>query len=300
MHILPKAADWYRPTGVDLERVLAQTLHPIAHYAALLLKEDDTDDLLPPEAIHAHLRTGEPRLGDLDWTTSTSMHDQALIAVLNEHLAGKIVVPFRVAHKESISAAVRLLDSVLPALAHDSLPYVSRVALTNDDDRIGETMRDFPYVMILGPAAFGNDKMLAEALFHEALHSKVIVMERSASLVRDYDFECTDVLEIPWRLDDDGNWVKWSVERAFMAHHVYAHLTLFWTAMWQRDRGEHDLDQLRRVCFRAAYLSQNLANTSRRAKRHGRCKVRNPALAGPLESTGVRFERRRTGASELM
>lgn len=50
----------------------------------------------------------------------------------------------------------------------------------------------------------------------------------------------------------------WSTVRTYDAFYVYVHLTVLASAVWEAEFLESDLDQLRRICFRAAYLSNQL------------------------------------------
>lgn len=255
--ILANAVEWYERAGVDPHRLLDRTLHPVAHYAALLFHENDADDLLPPDAITATL-TARPQMVSLShWSFTSATEDSTLRAILCERLnSGDAIVEADGAQKSALIEALALLQKALPSLSQDVLSYVGRLVLTDDNDRIGETMRDLPTVVLLGPAAFLDVKALAEALFHEALHTKTMITERSAMLMVDNRYERNEVIQVPWRDADDDP--IWPASRAFLAYYVYAHLSVLWAALWQSDRSQRDLDQFRRVCFRAAYLSKQL------------------------------------------
>lgn len=251
------AVEWYERAGARPSDVLNRTLHPIGHYSALLFHENDCDDLLPPTAVTAQLglRSGTDHLSE--WSFSGSLHDSALRAIIEERLDNTcaIVAPSS-SQVAMFHEAFNLLGNALPALSADALSYVARLVLTDDQERIGETMRDLPTVVLLGPAAFTDAKALAEAVFHEALHTKTAIIERSAMLMREDKYERDEVIRIPWRNDDDDP--IWPVSRAFLAYYVYAHLSVLWAAFWEADHTRRDLDQFRRVCFRAAYLSKQL------------------------------------------
>lgn len=255
--IIKRALEWYQGAGVRPSALLMRTLHPIGHYSALLFHENDADDLLPPLSMEAELSARSKSVSLDDWSFNDSANDSALRDILEERLGqkGAVIEPTD-SQTNQLLGALTLLERVLPALSRDALSYVARLVLTDDKERIGETMRDLPSVVILGPAAFADDKALAEAIFHEALHTKTAIVERSAMLFREDSYERDEVIPVPWRDDDDDP--IWPVSRAFLAYYVYAHLSVLWAAFWETDRTGRDLDQFRRVCFRAAYLSKQL------------------------------------------
>ncbi|CPV55541.1 Uncharacterised protein [Mycobacteroides abscessus subsp. abscessus] len=257
--VLEQAVQWYRAAGADDADVRTLRLHPVAHYAAVLHHDRDADDLLHAGAITARMAPRQPHDLLADWAFTGSEPDNVLESILQERIRGCSIVEPTEGQRADLVAAIALLDQVLPDASRDALSYVARVVLTDDPARIGETMRDLPTVVIFGPGAFVDRKALAESLFHEALHTKTIISERSAMLARDDQYERDEVIVVPWRDDDDDD-RTWPLCRAFMAYYVYAHLTVLWVKFWEMDHSTRDLDMLRRVCFRAAYLSSQLRN----------------------------------------
>ena len=262
--VLEHAVEWYGHAGVDAARVRGQLLHPIAHYSALLHHENDVDTLLSDAAISADDTAHGPQPDPRNWILGANPADKLLRDILTERLIDSAIVETTEAQQRQATAAVALLQQTVPQLSTDVLSHVCRYVITDDRGRVGETMRDLPTVLIFGPVIFNDLKMLAESFLHEALHTKTIISERSANIIKEDRYERDDVLPIPWRRDDHGAKAKWSVSRSFLAFYVYAHLTVLWAAFWERDHSGRDLDQFRRVCFRAAYLS-NLLRTHPKA-----------------------------------
>lgn len=130
---------------------------------------------------------------------------------------------------------------------------------------VGETWMEYPGLVLFGPAAFETPKVLAESLFHEALHSKTVWLERGMKTLLEEatsgeQDEDDKPIQVPWRREEDGSVSQWSTVRTFDAFYVYAHLTVSAAAVWEAERLDKDLDQWRRICFRAAYLSNQLRN----------------------------------------
>ncbi|MEH3138802.1 MAG: hypothetical protein PGN37_01220 [Mycobacterium kyogaense] len=257
------AMPWFTSANVPETNVRAADVHPLIHNAASM--SDGDGNLQSPTsfewdaalALRRTPHTAKRRPGP-------SEADRELCEVINGRLSPRTIIELDEAQEVVLDQALALLDETIPSLAADAFEYLHLFVLTDRTDMIGETWMEYPGLVLFGPAAFATPKVLAESIFHEALHSKTVWIERGMPNLKagesEDDNEDDKPIAIPWRHEKDGSVTHWSAVRTYDAFYVYSHLTVQSCAVWERDRLEGDLDQFRRICFRAAYLSNQLRN----------------------------------------
>ncbi len=264
------ALPWFEAAAVSSDAVSAANIHPLLQHAAEAAHGQEHTDAIPQfdqDALANYLPPSAIADRRLYAAGSNPAYGAAVMAeVINERIAPKQVLSLTDDQLHTLHQAIELLYRVIPDLAADALSYLQMFALTDRSDMIGETWMEYPGLVLFGPAAFETPKVLAESLFHESLHSKTVWLERGMNKLKEEDSagvqsdDDDKPIQIPWRRNEDKSVTHWSTVRTYDAFYVYVHLTVLASAVWESDSLESDLDQLRRICFRAAYLSNQLRN----------------------------------------
>jgi hypothetical protein len=179
----------------------------------------------------------------------------------------------------AVDAGVAALLADLPAAAADALSYVRAIAVTGHTRVVGVTWTDMAGLVVISRPTLADPADASDCLFHEALHSKMAIIERGLAEPFLEEPDTVAAIPIPWRYGDDA---RWTTHRAFDAFHVYAHLTVLWAHRRARGADVAVERRLRRVCFRAEYLSRRL-----RACGYADLGGERAALAGWLD--GIRL-----------
>lgn len=249
---------WYAAAGIPEALVRAGTLHPIVEYAAnvaidRLVAEVEMDGVLLdlPTVL-----VGTP---PYSWQPTSSAADKLLEELLGVRMTGRHRLRDETPEDSAqCGHAVALLDEVCQELTRDALGYTRRHYYACSEDMVGRTWTDTGGLTITGAAGLETTAVLAESLFHEALHSKFYVLERGLAVPSPDSDDTPTPVRIPWQRWDDGTNHYWTIFRAVDAFYVYVHVALLRLALLARSGSVEDLERLRRVCFRSAYLASSI------------------------------------------
>ena len=163
---------------------------------------------------------------------------------------------------------VRLLKQLLPrssgsALSHTHIVAIFpsaglwRTRMSSSDFRLSGTV-------FLGRRVVGNPWLVAEHLYHEALHQQFYDF-RAGHLLLKPDFVRKDapLIHSPWSRPDVTRNSYWDVHRALAAFHVYVHLALLCVAVEQNAALTDEFGPVvmvgpRTAVARAHYLSEQI------------------------------------------
>ena len=140
----------------------------------------------------------------------------------------------------------------------DPLRYTRRHLFVDSDRMVGRTWVDIGGVIVSGNPALASTDTLAESIYHESLHAKFYSIERGLRLPTPDDASDEAVVKVPWQQDLKGEPQRWNPHRALDAYYVYVHLGVLRLALLSQSGEQSDLDRLRRVAFRAAYLNRQI------------------------------------------
>lgn len=256
------AGEWFAAAGIDQSAVLEAHIHPLAHCEAEIARLKPGAERMRHDIATASMPA--PRVADR--TLGTSIADVELTELVEQRIAPDAIAELDAGETSVMQAAVDLLTDVVPVLSADALQYLQKYVLSTRSNMVGETWMEYPGLILFGKPAFKEPKILAESLLHEALHSKTVWIERGmpdlgTTLDEKGDDADDKPIPVPWRRNEDGSVVHWSSVRAFDAYYVYAHLTVLAGALWEAHNGEPEIENFRRTCFRAAYLSNQVRNS---------------------------------------
>ncbi|MDQ0206633.1 hypothetical protein [Alkalicoccobacillus murimartini] len=154
-----------------------------------------------------------------------------------------------------ISESLELMFEYLPLLSKDALNAVEAI-LPIKSGVESAFISTTPLVIYIDQTQFKSTLKLADAIFHEALHQKLLNIRLSKRLLRPgYNDFAGIPVPIPW---GNENYRMFSVGRGLAAAHVYVHLTLF-HAKGSILHGEpENFKELNQSYTRANYLVQTL------------------------------------------
>lgn len=162
------------------------------------------------------------------------------------------------AEMQSISAGASLLESALPLLGSDTMRFARAITLIDSHGAIlSTTLGQLPGVIFID-SQVSDPLLMAESLFHEALHAKLDAIDNISPLVLP-GIAASDVqVSVAWHSPRNGV-NQWPLFRAVAAFHVYAHLVTFADAMIDSGTYRRQGRILRtRALFRAHYLGQEI------------------------------------------
>jgi hypothetical protein len=234
-------------------------LHPIGEYAVncgfLGERFEFAAKRYLRECPTVDLSSGIPNA----WEFTNSDEDRTLLTLIAARLDhGWTIRPTTQELFNQLTDAVALVLQVSPALGADALSYTRRHVVVKTDRMIGRTWVDLGGLTVSGDPAFSSIAQLAESLYHEALHSKYYAIERGLRLPIPDEATSPTPVVIPWQHDVSGIEQQWTAHRSLDAYYVYVHLAVFRVALLHLTQATSDLDRLRKVCFRAGYLSRQL------------------------------------------
>jgi HEXXH motif-containing protein len=242
--------------GVPGDLVERGQVHPYAEYLA----ERAHLDQIPGGAgrvkwdLPGTLRAGQIK----SWTIWDHAADGPLSELIDERLQPSVRrVPWDDGWRALLEEARRLVASTVPGFGPDTLEYVRRVVLTDDDTTSGTTWTDALGLLAVSRGTLTSLVDAAETLLHEALHSKAATIERGLDLPYLSEDDREFIVTIPWRLDQPEH-RRWTSLRTFDAFYVYAHLSIFTASLVQAAPDSVKVRRCRRVCFRSEYLFRRL------------------------------------------
>lgn len=258
-----RADAWYARAGLPPGSGTRGDLHPwtehLAEQASLGPAEDGAGEPIPHLRLKSIINVPTPGLrGDAG-------HPQAFVRELEERLGEKVEMDVPDEDSLALRAAMRILLSECPTLARDALGFARLVLVTDSEQVVGQTWTDMVGLMVISRRVLRDTSLGSDSVFHESLHSKMATIDRGFKTTFLDEPALPTRIEIPWRSGEGEN-SSWTTLRAFDAYYVYAHLTVLWTARVLRTRQQTDpcppakvaLARLRRLCFRAAFLSNQL------------------------------------------
>lgn len=190
-------------------------------------------------------------------------------SMLDEGIQVEVVEPSD-ADLSRMGAALTLLEEVLPETAVGTLHLAPGVAIV-EGTVTSAYINENPYCVLINRTQFSDPALLAETIFHEALHQKMVDIRLSTNFLREgYDDltseERGDVL-VPW--PSSGQPRKWSAARALAAYHVYVHVSVYYSALLSREiyklinlDKQAVRDRLQTAFERALYLGTSLTDAA--------------------------------------
>jgi hypothetical protein len=258
-----RADAWYARAGLPVDAATRGDLHPWSEHLAEQVSLDPS--------MHA-------RVGPIPHLRVTSIVDVATTGLrvdtehpleflheMGERLGEQIEVEASNEDSLALRAAMEMLLGECPTLAEDTLGFARLVLVTDNAQVVGQTWTDMVGLMVIGRRVLRDTSLGSDSVFHESLHSKMATIDRGLTKTFLDEPELPTRIEIPWRSGEGEN-SSWTTFRVFDAYYVYAHLTVLWTARVIRTRREADpcpspeaaVERLRRLCFRAEFLSNQL------------------------------------------
>jgi hypothetical protein len=261
--IRDRADAWYARAGLPAGSGTRGDLHPwvehLAEQASLGSAWDGTVQPIPPVRVKSILDVPTPGL------RADAEHAPEFLLELEERLGEKVEADLPNEDSLALRAAMGMLLAECPTLATDALGFARLVLVTGNEQVVGQTWTDMVGLMVIGRRVIRDRSLGSDSVFHESLHSKMATIDRGLKTTFLDEPELPTRIEIPWRSGEGEN-SSWTTFRVFDAYYVYAHLTVLWSARVLRTRREEDpcpstktaLDRLRRLCFRAEFLSNQL------------------------------------------
>lgn len=203
--------------------------------------------------------------------------------IRQEHHKSILVTPTP-SEREIVVRAVLFLSSIFPKLAKSVLSHVNLICICDVPENSTTNQRlhfeSFTTILIPGTIFISRHLLrnvwsLAEAILHEALHTKLYDFQHTHSLFLSKDEEMTTpILCAVWnRPAEDGD-DEWTLNRSLFAFHVYVHLGVYFRKLHRdaaaleesfRPCGYSDLSlSMRRAFDRAHYLGHNIGKFSHR------------------------------------
>jgi hypothetical protein len=185
-----------------------------------------------------------------------------------------------------VESGIQLLALLMPSVSREMLAHVNLIAIVDYIDprrRVGIERPDLfesgsndsvPGVLFLSPNALRTSWNAAEAILHEACHQKVFDTACVDTVYReDYLSATSERITALWNVPTPENPIEWTVDRALIACHVYAHLAVFFCAcgasrqVLEATYGELGAQSperaFRRASDRAQYLGRQLLGPAR-------------------------------------
>jgi hypothetical protein len=191
-----------------------------------------------------------------------------------------LVTPLR-SERQSIIRAINLLTEIVPKLTESVLHHVNLICICDVPASHGGGLHFTSFTTIIAPGTvflarslLSNTWLLAEAILHEALHTKLYDFQHTHSLFVPKDPEMTaPIVCALWNRAEKGE-NHWPLNRSLFAFHVYVHLAIYFRSLSPRRAemeavfgpcGYSDLDVCARRAFdRAHYLEHHIAKCSKR------------------------------------
>ncbi len=261
--IMQASSRWYEALGIPVDLVREGRLHPYAEFLANEVSAGEQLSLPQQELLEAPPSVDASPTNPATWAFSQTSPDEALLRELTARTesTGWNVEPPSAETESMLASAVDLLETLGNGLT-DPLKFTRRHLVVRSDRLVGRTWVDVGGVIVSGiPGAFESIETLAESIYHESLHAKFYAVERQLNEPTPDLADDQLVVRVPWQQDLDGKPQRWNAHRALDAYYVYVHLGVLRSLLLSRSRSERDLDRLRRVCFRAAYLNRQIEAT---------------------------------------
>lgn len=157
--------------------------------------------------------------------------------VLRQHELDDILRPTPVTdeQEERSVAALSLVQELLPQVAATTFPFVHHLVFL-DGNILSMNLPQVPESVFISTELLGRDTIeLADALLHESLHEKMVVLRLTRRLMRaGYTDDDSATFLLPWSVD----YVKprhFNAGRIISAAHVYTHLAVLHCAALLRD-----------------------------------------------------------------
>jgi hypothetical protein len=162
----------------------------------------------------------------------------------------------------------RLLSLLLPQSCRSVLSHVHLVVVFPESGawrtRLSSSEFRISGTVFLSRRVLTNPWMVAEHLYHEALHQQFYDFRAGHRLLRpEFVREGAPLIHSPWNRPDATRNSYWDVHRALAAFHVYAHLALLSTAAEQNvsilnEFGPMGMVGRRTALVRAHYLGEQI------------------------------------------
>ncbi|WP_406346881.1 hypothetical protein [Streptomyces sp. NBC_00648] len=175
---------------------------------------------------------------DKDSDASPSIaYGNHLERVLRQHELDDILRTTRVTEEqeERSVAALSLVRELLPQVAATTFPFVHHLVYL-DGRILSMNLPQVPESVFISTELLGRDTIeLADALLHESLHEKMVVLRLTRRLMRaGYTDDDSATFLLPWSIDYEKP-RHFNAGRIISAAHVYAHLAVLHCAALLRD-----------------------------------------------------------------
>ena len=169
-----------------------------------------------------------------DWTDDP--FSEAIARAFVDSMGGegldiRIVAPRR-DQIEMVAESVAAINSILPLTGPSTLGLVRGIALM-EGAVPSAYINENPLTFLVNVDRFSDTLLLAETIFHEALHQKLVDIRLTSYLLTegydDKESEGRGDVSVPWPRIEMPR--KWSSARALAAFHVYSHLVVLYATV---------------------------------------------------------------------
>jgi hypothetical protein len=167
-----------------------------------------------------------------------------------------------------LARGVRLLSLLLPESSRSALSHAHLVAVMSEigvwRTRVSSSEFRVSGTVFLNRRTLANPWMVAEYLYHEALHQQFYDIRAGHRLLQPWIArEDAPLIHSPWNRPDATNNSYWDIHRTLAAFHVYVHLALLCTAAEQNVPLQNEFGPVRMVgrrtaLVRAHYLGEQI------------------------------------------
>jgi hypothetical protein len=216
-----------------------QEMGEIIEMAAFLLRSDSVTPVLQ---IGSRTPDFVSFFGRQIWFWQSEHEDDLALRLFNsiyERQEGSksVLVSQLPWEREQIIRAINLLIEVFPRLTESVLHHVNLICLCDAPADGGLHFTSFttiiaPGTLFIARSQVSSTWLLAEAILHEALHTKLYDFQHTHSLFMPKDLEMTNPIVCAlWNRPAEEGENQWPLNRSLFALHVYVHLAIYFCAL---------------------------------------------------------------------
>lgn len=263
--IAQQATDWYTSLGITSAEASVARLHPIVEYVANCNYTGGPCSVDAELYIKQQPSVESSPFNSESWKFGDSGADADLLNVITPRVEnrGWTLRPTDLPLQAKLQRAVERLQSVSGSFTASALSFTRRHAFVASDRLVGRTWVDIGGLIISGDQAVVSTDVLAESVFHESLHAKFYAIERGLRLPTPDMGDAEEIVRVPWQQTLEGQTQYWTAHRALDAFYVYVHLGALRMSHLHSEGRPEDIDRLRRIAFRSAFLSCQIETVCR-------------------------------------
>jgi hypothetical protein len=175
-----------------------------------------------------------------EWNEAASLQELFAVQLAKEvGSRGCVLRPFTVGQGDQLAQALEFLREISMTIVDDVAFNLRHVCLFDDAEwtSLGDdaprnlanslSTERVPATCFLSPGALTSVPLLAEMIYHEALHNKLINAVASLDILReDYKEDSAPRFRCPWNQDFSYDRDDWTFDRALHAYYVWVHLLI--------------------------------------------------------------------------